>query len=51
MSKLLDPAFWSMSGYAVFVWGSFGLTVAVYLWNWLAPQRRRREILESVTEE
>ncbi len=51
MSKLLDPAFWSMSGYAAYVWGSFGLTLVVYLWNWLAPRRRRREILESVMEE
>ncbi|MDD3762608.1 MAG: heme exporter protein CcmD [Nevskiales bacterium] len=51
MSKLVDPAFWAMSGYATFVWTSFGLALAVFLWNWLAPRRRRREILDASLEE
>ena len=30
--------------YALFIWGSYGLTLAVLLWNVLAPTLRRGEL-------
>jgi heme exporter protein CcmD len=36
--------------YAVFIWGSYGLTLAVLLWNAFAPQFRRRELKHKLTE-
>jgi heme exporter protein CcmD len=43
-------AFWSMGGYARYVWGCFGAGLAVYLWNWIAPRRRRRAIIDAQLE-
>jgi heme exporter protein CcmD len=42
--------FWQMSGYAVYVWGSFGATAAVFMWNWLAPRVRRRRLLDEMRD-
>jgi heme exporter protein CcmD len=36
--------FWSMGGYAVYVWGSYGAGVAVFAWNLLAPALERRAL-------
>jgi heme exporter protein CcmD len=30
--------------YALFIWSSYGLTLAVLLWNALAPRLRRGEL-------
>lgn len=40
--------FLGMGGYAFYVWTSFGATAAVFLWNWLAPQRRRRTLMDAI---
>ena len=41
-----------MGGYAAYVWSSFGLTVAVLLWNVVVPGLRRAAILKELgTEE
>ncbi len=50
MSPLSSGDFWNMSGYATYVWGSFATAAAVLLWNLWAPRRRRRQIMETVTE-
>jgi heme exporter protein D len=40
-------AFWAMGGYAAFVWGSYGVTVAALaLEVWLTRNRRRRALAE-----
>jgi heme exporter protein D len=44
-------AFWAMGGYAAFVWGSYGVTVAALAAEiWLARRRRRlaREEAERI---
>ena len=47
----MSPEFWSMGGYALYVWGSFGVAAAIYLWNVIAPHLRRRNLLESLVED
>ncbi|NGY05417.1 heme exporter protein CcmD [Solimonas terrae] len=39
-----------MGGYAVYVWGSFAAALIIYVWNVVAPRRRRRAILGSLLE-
>jgi heme exporter protein D len=40
--------FWAMGGYAPFVWGSYGVTVAALaLEIWLVRARRRRALAEA----
>jgi len=39
----------NMSGYAVYVWGSFGFAVVVFVWNLMAPRLRRRQILKELS--
>ncbi|WP_240954078.1 heme exporter protein CcmD [Solimonas marina] len=46
----MSADFWNMSGYAVYVWGSFAAGLAVYLWNLIAPRLRRRATLEAIAE-
>ena len=41
----MSAGFWDMGGYAVYVWGSYGAGLAVFVWNWLAPRLQRREVL------
>ncbi len=50
MSALFTAEFWNMSGYAVYVWGSFACAAGVVLWNLWAPRQRRRQIIESIIE-
>lgn len=38
-----------MSGYAAYVWGSYGFAAAVFAWNLIAPRLRRREILKELS--
>ncbi|TXH03652.1 MAG: heme exporter protein CcmD [Nevskiaceae bacterium] len=40
-----------MGGYAVYVWGSYGLAAAVLAWNLLAPRLRRHDILKELSAE
>jgi len=36
---MITASFWSMGGYARYVWPCFGLAGAVLLWNVLAARR------------
>jgi heme exporter protein CcmD len=36
--------------YALFIWSSYGLALAVVLWNAFAPQFRRRELKQRLSE-
>ncbi len=47
----MSAEFWNMSGYALFVWGSFGAALAVHLWNWFSVRAQRRAALEESVEE
>ena len=48
----MSSSFWDMGGYAIYVWGSYGIAAAVFAWNLIAPRLRRRDILKelSITE-
>jgi heme exporter protein CcmD len=40
--------FLSMSGYGVYVWSCYGLTLAVLVWNaWSARRALREQILQA----
>ncbi len=40
-----------MSGkYAFFIWGSYTLTLAVFLWNAFAPKLRRNQLKRHLSE-
>lgn len=38
------------SKYALFIWSCYGLTLAVVLWNALAPHFRRSELRKRLSE-
>lgn len=42
--------FLSMGGYAAYVWGSYGATLAVLAWNLAVPRLKRRELLRRLRE-
>lgn len=42
--------FWSMGGYAFYVWGSYGAALAVLGWNVVAPRLHRRAVLRRLKE-
>jgi len=42
--------FLAMGGYAEFVWGSFGFTALVMVFNVVSARRRLRNSLQRVTE-
>jgi heme exporter protein D len=41
-------AFFTMGGYAAYVWPAYGVFFAVLLIDWLAPQFRRRRLLREL---
>lgn len=43
--------FFAMGGYAFYVWGSFGLTVLVMVFESLQIRRRRAELIEQLRNE
>ncbi len=43
--------FLHMGGYAAYVWGSFGVAVAVFAWNLLAPHLRRGNLLKELSDD
>jgi heme exporter protein D len=45
----MSSSFWDMGGYAIYVWGSYGVAAAVFAWNLIAPRLRRREILKQLS--
>jgi heme exporter protein CcmD len=40
--------FWSMGGYAAYVWGSYAAGVAVFAWNIVAPWLARRALVRRL---
>jgi heme exporter protein D len=42
--------FLAMGGYAPYVWGAFGVTVVVMVWELLALRQRRRQALEQARQ-
>ena len=36
--------FWSMGGYAGFVWGSYAAAAVVFAWNLIVPRLQRRAL-------
>ncbi|MBI1731155.1 MAG: heme exporter protein CcmD [Gammaproteobacteria bacterium] len=40
--------FLHMGGYWLYVWGAYGLTAVVLLWNAVAPMLRERSLLQDV---
>ncbi|MEK6805347.1 MAG: heme exporter protein CcmD [Pseudomonadota bacterium] len=51
MDKLLTVEFWQMGGYALYVWGSYGAALLVFVWNLLAPYLKQRELLSRETRD
>lgn len=39
--------FFSMGGYAVFVWPSYGLAALVLWLNWYLPHRQHQQLLQQ----
>ena len=37
-----------MGGYAVYVWGSYAATAAVFAWNLIVPRLQRRAVLREL---
>jgi heme exporter protein D len=42
--------FWHMGGYALYVWGSFGLTAAVVVVEVALVRARRQQVLQELRE-
>jgi len=42
--------FWSMGGYALYVWGSYGVTAAVLALETIAVLRRKRTTLRRLAQ-
>jgi heme exporter protein D len=42
--------FWSMGGYALYVWGSFGLTFALLALEVVLATQRQRAVVAQVSE-
>jgi heme exporter protein D len=40
--------FLSMGGYAKYVWGAYGITAVVLVFNLMAAARRHREVLDRL---
>ncbi|MDE2150277.1 MAG: heme exporter protein CcmD [Gammaproteobacteria bacterium] len=47
----MNPGFWAMGGYAVYVWPAYALGLAVLAWNWLVPEAHRRALLRRLDED
>lgn len=41
-------AWFDMGGHGLYVWGSYGLFVAVLLWDLLVPALRRRRLMRTL---
>ena len=44
----MNAEFWEMGGYAVYVWGSYAATAAVFAWNLVVPRLQRRALLRQL---
>ena len=45
MSEFLD-----MGGYAVYVWGSYGAGLAIFVWNWAVPRLEQRALRQRLRQ-
>ena len=43
--------FLAMGGYALYVWGSFGVFAAVLIWNVSTPRMARAAVMRQLTED
>lgn len=43
--------FLGMGGYAFYVWGSYGVAVAVFAWNVVAPRLERARLRRALAAE
>ena len=44
----MNAEFWHMGGYALYVWGSFGMTLLLLVVEPLMLRQRRRAVLKRV---
>ena len=47
----MSSNFWDMGGYALYVWGSYGLALVVFAWNVIAVRAARRSVQRRLVEE
>jgi heme exporter protein D len=47
----MNAEFWSMGGYAFYVWGSYGAALAVFVWNVAAPRLERARLRRALAAE
>ena len=40
----MSTQFWSMGGYATYVWSAYAVALGVLAWNILSPWRRHRAL-------
>ena len=50
MSSTTLSEFFAMGGYGVYVWGSFGLSVFVFVANIIASRRLRQRVLFDISQ-
>ncbi len=41
--------FLHMGGYGLYVWGAYGLSAAVLIWNAVLPMQREKSLLRELT--
>ena len=46
----MSAEFWSMGGYAAYVWGSYGFALAVFAWNLIVPRLQRRALRRQLEQ-
>lgn len=39
-----------MGGYELYVWGSMALSLAVFVWNVMAPAIQRRSVMQQLVD-
>ena len=43
--------FFAMGGYAFYVWGSFGLTALIAVWELLSLHYRRKKVIQHIKQQ
>lgn len=43
--------FFAMGGYAFYVWGSFGLTALIAIWEVCALRNRRKQAIQQIRQQ
>lgn len=47
----MSSNFWSMGGYALYVWGSYSIAALVFAWNVISVRAARRAVRRQLVEE